>query len=157
MIMKNSIILILAVFFAFSCNQNTEQTTVNEETETLIPDKVKDGVFIHISEGENDPHKVLMPLKMALLMSEDKDVLVYMDIKAAELCVNEAEDIEHPEFDSFKSYIKQLKEAGVGLYVCPSCLKIAGLNPEDLIEGIDIASKDRFFDFTEGRILSLDY
>lgn len=38
---------------------------------------IGDGVFIHITQSYNDPHSVLMPLKMANMMAVDKDVLVY--------------------------------------------------------------------------------
>ena len=41
---------------------------------------VKDGVFIHISHGTDNPHRVLMALQMAELMSGSRDVLVYFDI-----------------------------------------------------------------------------
>jgi len=41
--------------------------------------------------------------------------------------------------------------------VCPGCLEAAGHKPEDVMEGVRIAQKDQFFDFTEGRILTLDY
>jgi hypothetical protein len=40
---------------------------------------------------------------------------------------------------------------------CPTCLKAAGKTPEDLAEGISVADKDKFFNFTKGRILSIDY
>jgi peroxiredoxin family protein len=45
----------------------------------------------------------------------------------------------------------------VGVYACPTCLKIAGYKPEDLIAGVQIAQKDKFFNFTKGRIITLDY
>jgi len=40
---------------------------------------------------------------------------------------------------------------------CPSCLKVAGKTPEDLLAGIKTADRDEFFSFTKGRILALDY
>jgi hypothetical protein len=43
------------------------------------------------------------------------------------------------------------------IYVCPICLKIAGFKPEDLIEGVQITQKDKFFSFTKGRILTMNY
>ena len=39
----------------------------------------------------------------------------------------------------------------------PTCLKIAGFKAEDLRPGIIIAQKDKFFNFTKGRIVTLDY
>jgi len=143
----------------FSCNQNASTTNAMAQDKQPAPElqKPKDGVFIHITEGYNDPHSVLMPLKMAMMMSKDKDVLVYMDIHAVELLVKDAKDMNYADFDSFQTYVRQLVDKGVGVYACPTCLKIAGFAPEDLIEGVQVAQKDKFFDFTEGRIITLDY
>jgi hypothetical protein len=41
--------------------------------------------------------------------------------------------------------------------VCPTCLKIAGFKPEDLIDGVQVAQKDKFFTITKGSIITLDY
>ena len=45
---------------------------------------VKDGVFVHISHGSDDPHRLLMALNMAKIMADDYDVLVYIDIKGVD-------------------------------------------------------------------------
>ncbi len=94
---------------------------------------------------------------MAVMMAKDKDVLVYMDIHAVELLVKGAKDVNFADFESAHTYIKQLADNKVGVYACPTCLKIAGFKPEDLMEGVQVANKDRFFDFTRGRIITLDY
>jgi len=98
-----------------------------------------------------------MPLKMAIMMSNDKDVLVYMDIHAVELLVKDAKDLNFADFESARAYIKQLTDKKVGVYACPTCLKIAGFKPEDLMDGVQVAQKDKFFNFTSGRIITLDY
>lgn len=158
-IMKKVFLLLTLVIFITSCNQNTkEDKTVGKEIQTIKDTvKPKDGVIIHISEGYNDPHKVLMPMKMAVMMAEDKDVLVYLDINAVELLVKGAKDLEHKDFDTFQTYLKQLIDKKAGVYACPTCLKAAGFKPEDLLEGVQTAQKDKFFNFTEGRIITLDY
>lgn len=66
------------------------------------------GVFVHISHGSDDPHRLLMGLQMAVTMAEDKK-------------------------------------------------DVAGVNSDDLRPGVTVARKDRFFSFTSGRILSIDY
>ena len=38
-----------------------------------------------------------------------------------------------------------------------ACMKVAGMEEGDLREGVQMAEKEQFFDFTEGRILTLDY
>ncbi len=155
--MKNLGLIFIVTLFILSCNQthSKEERTVKESCCTT--DSVRDGVFIHITESYNDPHKVLMPLKMAVMMSKDKDVLVYMDIHAVELLVKTSKDLNFADFESAHTYIKQLNERNVSVMACPTCLKIAGFKPEDLLDGVQIAQKDKFFGFTKGRIITLDY
>ena len=89
--------------------------------------------------------------------ADEKDVIVYADIHAVELLVKGAKDLTFSDFDSFQTYLKQLLDKNVGVYACPTCLAIAGFKPEDLMDGVQVAQKDKFFSFTKGRILALDY
>jgi predicted peroxiredoxin len=157
--MKNLALLILAIIMIASCSQKNPGTGENKETKSSMccSENIKDGVFIHITESYNDPHRVLMPLKMAVMMAMDKDVIVYMDIHAVELLVKGAKDLKFADFESAQTYIKQLADKKVGVYACPTCLKIAGFKPEDLMDGVQVAQKDKFFNFTKGRIITLDY
>jgi predicted peroxiredoxin len=157
--MKNLGLFISAFLLITSCNQTEKKPTeISHEHHTVASaDTVRDGVFIHITEGYGDPHRMLMPLKMAVMMSDDKDVLVYMDIHAVELLVKSSKDLNFADFESAHTYIAQLVDKKVGVYACPTCLKIAGFKPEDLMEGIQVAQKDKFFNFTSGRIITLDY
>lgn len=157
--MKNVGLLIMTGLLILSCNQKTGQSTDSQQEKQISvkEDPVKDGVFVHITESYDDPHRVLMPLKMAVMMANDKDVLVYMDIHAVELLVKGAKDLNYADFESFQTYLKQLLDKKVGVYACPTCLKLAGFKPEDLMEGVQMAQKDKFFDFTKGRIITLDY
>jgi predicted peroxiredoxin len=118
---------------------------------------VKDGVLIHVSSSPDYPQKVLMALKMAEIMSEDKDVLIYFDIKGVEVVLKESQDITCAQFPSSKTQLKKLIDKGVKVVVCPTCLQVAGKEAKDVMEGVKIANKDDFFTFTKGRILTLDY
>jgi predicted peroxiredoxin len=158
--MKTFTILFSGVFFLLSSCQlpsvkNDEKSS--DQTTHMCSDTIRDGVFIHITESYNDPHRVLMPLKMANMMAKDKDVLVYLDIHAVELVTKTSKDMEFADFDPLKKLLQGLIDKKVGVYACPTCMKIANIKPEDLMEGIQVASKDRFFDFTKGRIITLDY
>lgn len=148
--MKN-ISLILSVLFILSCSQSADNKIIADETLN------RDGIFIHITESYNDPHRVLMPLKMATMMADDKDVIIYMDIHAVELLVKGAKDLNFADFEPFQGYMKKLIDKNIPIYACPTCLKIAGFKPEDLIDGIQIAQKDKFFNFTNGRIIAMNY
>lgn len=124
---------------------------------TAVADEPRDGVFIHISHGTDNPHRVLMALNMAKIMSEDHDVLVYFDIRGVDVVLKDAEMISYSHFPDSKQQIKELPAQGVILMACPGCLKAAGKSSEDLAPGVRVADKEVFFSFTKGRILSLDY
>jgi predicted peroxiredoxin len=98
-----------------------------------------------------------MALNMAAIMSEDHDVLVYFDIKGVEVVLKDAPDIAFAQFASSKTQLAALSSKGVTLAACPGCLQAAGKTTADLAEGITVAEKARFFNFTKGRILTLDY
>jgi predicted peroxiredoxin len=98
-----------------------------------------------------------MALRMAELMAADRDVLVYFDIKGIEVVLADAPEIEHATFPAAHGQIQKLLDLGVPLLACPGCLEAAGKSAADLRPGVQVASKDAFFSFTEGRILTLDY
>ncbi len=142
------IIIVLCVMMALNgCQQQTSSRMASQ----------KDGVFIHISNGSNDPHRVLMALNMANIMSQDRDVLVYFDIKGIEVVLKDAPDLTYSHFPSSLTQISNLLQKGVPISVCPGCLKAAGKTEADVMPGVMIANKDAFFNFTKGRILTLDY
>jgi predicted peroxiredoxin len=117
----------------------------------------RDGVFIHISHGEEAPHRVLMALSMAGIMAEDRDVAVYFDITGVGVVLEDAADLKYKHFTSSKGQLAKLRDMDVVLMACPGCLKAAGKTPDDLAPGVQVADKDKFFAFTRGRILTLDY
>ncbi len=117
----------------------------------------RDGVFIHVSHGKDNPHRVLMALQMAALMAEDRDVLVYFDIQGIDVVLKDAADLTYSHFPSSRKQLTNLPKQGVILMACPGCLKAAGKSAADLAPGIQLADKDKFFSFTKGRILTLDY
>ena len=111
-------------------------------------DKVRDGVFLHISHGADAPHRLLMALKMAVTMAEgDRDVLVYCDIEA----------VTFEPFPSSVELLSRLAELKVKVLACPTCMKVAHVEASALRAGVQVAQRDLFFSFTKGRILSLDY
>jgi len=116
-----------------------------------------DGALIHLSNGSNDPHRALMALRMAELMSTDHPVIVYVDIKGIELVLKDAPNLEMDPFPGSRAQIRKLLDSGVKIYACPGCLKAAEKTAADLEPGVQVASKDAFFQFTRGRILTLDY
>lgn len=157
-------IYLLVLVLIMSCNPKPveKKSSKTDEMVEAMKDqqkvaKIKDGVFIHLSHGPEDPQRVLMALNMAKMMSDDKDVLLYLDIKGVFVVLKDAPDISFKAFPSSLQLLAELKEKGVEVIVCPGCLKAAEKTPEDVVDWVKIATKERFFDFTEGKIISIDY
>jgi predicted peroxiredoxin len=144
--------VLLGVTFGLLGCQNSQPVVAEEPAEPI-----RDGVFVHISHGPSDAHRVLMGLKMATVMAEDKDVLVYFDVEGVQAVLKETDDFTAEAFESVHQQLDGLLENGVPVYVCPTCLKNAGKTISEVRDGVKVAAKEAFFDFTDGRILTLDY
>ena len=142
------------VFFAMICVTAALLGATGVAQDTARP---RDGVFIHVSHGKDDPHRLLMALSIANMMADDHDVAVYFDIQAVEVVLKNAPDVSYAHFEPSGAQLAKLKQRGVSLMACPGCLKAAGKTAADLAPGILVADKARFFSFTKGRILTLDY
>ena len=149
------ILIILAIAMTLSAcirvNENpTPQMKISHISE-------KDGIFIHVKKGADHKHEVLMALGMANKFAKDYDVLMYFDIDGIEMVTKDAPNLEMDPFGSSDGLFNKLVDAGVTIFACPSCMQVAGVNPSDLRTGVTVAEKEEFFDFTDGRILSIDY
>lgn len=126
-------------------------------TAALPAAAVRDGVFIHVSSGPDEPHRLLMALRMADLMSADKDVMMYFDIEGVKALTKSAPDVKHEGFESSRAMLGRLLGKGIRIQACPGCLKAAGFEAGDLADGVSLADRKDFTGFTKGRILSLTY
>ena len=150
--MKKTLILFLLPLLLSACVQVKTETEAAPEQEPKT-----DGAFIHISKGSEDTHDVLMALMLADKFSTSNDVLVFFDKGGIEMVSKEAPNLEMEPFDSSDDIFKRLVDLDVSILACPACMKVSGLTEDDLREGVQMAEKEQFFDFTEGRILTLDY
>ncbi|MCF8367216.1 MAG: DsrE family protein [Bacteroidales bacterium] len=149
--MKKFFLFLFAVMALAACQQ-----TIEEEKElTTQVENVKDGMFIHVTSA--DPHRVLMAFQMAAMVSEDHDVAMYFDIEGVKVLLKDAPDLEYAQFPSSHTQIKNLTAKRITIMACPGCLKAAGYTPDDLMKEISVANKETFFNFTKGRIITLDY
>ncbi len=103
---------------------------------------VKDGVFFHISTGSDNPARVVIPLRVAEIMAEDKEVLIYFDIEGIEVVFKDT-DLEFSQTSSL-TILKKLIDKGVQVYACRVSLNAVGKTEEDLIEGVTLANKATF-------------
>lgn len=131
---------------------------VNDMPDVITTSKpATDGAFIHISKGSADTHTVLMALMLADKFSTSNDVLVFFDKDGIEMVTKDAPNLGMDPFDNSDDIFKRLVDLDVTILACPACMKVAGIEKEDLRDGVKMAEKEQFFDFTKGRILTLDY
>ncbi len=120
---------------------------------------VRDGLFIHLSHAYDDVNRASMALSLAVKLADTVDVLVFCDLEAVKLLTKTA---EHPAMSTDhymcpKDALTELRRMKVPIIACPMCMKAANIKPEDLVEGVTVATRDKFFSFTQGRIVTLDY
>lgn len=115
----------------------------------------KDGFLVHLSS--KDPHRVSMALSFALNMANDYDVFVFVDVEGVKAVLKDAESIRFKNFEATRTMIDKLLKAGVQIAVCPMCLEALGHTQYDLISGLKLIDKKDFFNFTSGRIITIDY
>jgi len=152
--MKKIYLLFAIALAAFSCIRVNENPAPDVNMSSYAE---TEGIFIHVKQGADNPHEVLMALSMATKFAPDYDVLMYFDIDGIEMVTNDAPDLKMKPFGSSDELFRELVNSGVTIFACPGCMKVAGVEPSDLRSGVTPAEKHEFFDFTDGRILSIDY
>lgn len=152
--MKNFILISAIALLAASCIRVNENPNPNANLSSYAE---TEGIFIHVKQGADNPHEVLMALSMATKFESDYDVLMYFDIDGIEMVTDDAPNLEMEPFGSSDELFRKLVNSGVTIFACPGCMKVAGIEPSDLRSGVTVAEKHEFFDFTDGRILSIDY
>lgn len=158
--MKKILGLLLIAALAVSCiNVDVEEDAAKAMEKGKKSTKYETtGVFVHITHGSDDAHRALMGLMMATKMTESKDVAVYLDINAIELVLKNGEPVTFEDhFPPSDEMISKLLEKGVPVMACPGCMKVKGITEDMLMDGVQVASKETFFSFTGGGILTLDY
>jgi len=152
--MKNLFVIISIVLLSVSCIRVNENPVPSANLSFHSGD---DGLFLHVTKGADHQHEVLMALSMATKFMDTHDVLIYFDIHGIEMVTKYAPNLEMEPFGSSDALFEKLINGGVTLFACPGCMKVEGVSASDLRTGVRVADKDEFFDFTNGRILSLDY
>ena len=117
------------------------------------------GYLFHLSTGPEDPRRVLVPLTLAMMISNDgTPVQLFLDQKGVLVAHKDAKPISHPDFPkNSEELLTILAKRGVGIAVCPLCMKGEKMTKEDLREGAVLFSPDKLSSFTDGRIITMDW
>ena len=117
------------------------------------------GYLFHLSTGDEDARRVLVPLTLAMMISNDgTPVQLFLDQKAVLVTHKDAKPISHPDFPKNSTELLDiLVKRGIGIAVCPLCMKGEKMTKEDLREGAALFSPDKLSSFTDGRIITMDW
>lgn len=145
---KTLIIGVLSLLFAISCSA-----------------RGTDGVIVHISSGpETDigSHRIIMGLNLAYnAANTGRKVLVFFDVHGVSVPLKTAVDVTHAShaegIPSAQEALRLILDKGGRIMVCPACLQQAGYSADDLIDGAEMGKIDTLFQFTDGRIITLDF
>lgn len=158
--MKKIVLFAGLIALLAGCNNATDKKDSGEPLSFVSSDSsLRDGLFIHLSHGYEDVNRASMALSLAVKVADTVDVIVFCDLEAVKLLTKTA---EHPAMSADhymcpKDALDELRKMHVTIMACPMCMKAAGIKAEDLIDGVIVAKRDKFFNFTGGRILTLDY
>lgn len=151
--------MLIAVLAASCINLDVDENAAKALEDMEKTAKIKNtGVLVHITHGSDDAHRALMGLMMATKMAESKDVAIYLDINAIELVLKDAGPVTFEDhFPPSDEMIKKLINEGVTIMACPGCMAVMDVTEDMLMEGVIVAQKEKFFNFTKGGIITLDY
>ena len=117
----------------------------------------RDGVLIHVTAGQDDPHRVLTALLTAENLAKDMDVLVYFDVRGVEVALRESKNLSFHHLPFSRDQIRKLANMGIPVLACPDSLVAIGKSEADLMPGVKPAKPGDLHSFTRGRFLTLDY
>ncbi len=161
-----------ALFLGLGCNSKTQANENNKEESTPAKNENQESApkpaenvtangsttyLIHLSQGSNDPYRVVLALKMALDLAEKGKVMLYLDHKGTEIAFKETEEIVYAPFPPHRKTLDKLIETGAMVKVCEPCLQASWKKKEDVIKGIGMFSPDDIISLSSGQVLTLSY
>lgn len=104
-VMKSIGLFVAGGLILLSCSRDSGKPDngITDRSTAEFSAPASNGVNIHVTESYNDPHRVLMPLKMAVLMSTDKDVVASADMDAPEMVVKGTAVLTKDDFESLQT------------------------------------------------------
>jgi predicted peroxiredoxin len=153
--------MMVGVFFAMLivAEAFAQQGQMGHGMKEMKGQRADTGYLFHLSSGPDEARRVLVPLTLAMMISNDgTPVQLFMDQEAVVVAHKDAEPISHPDFPkNSEELLNILVERGIGIAVCPLCMKGENMTKEDLRDGAVLFSPDKLSSFTDGRIITMDW
>jgi len=117
-----------------------------------------DNVVVALSCGTDNPNRATRGLFFAMMAhKQGKSASVFLLDEGVFLARKGlAENVQAATGDRADDHLSYLQEFGVPIYVCTPCAAARGIGAEDLVEGAEMATGDRFIHLAcDGAVISL--
>jgi sulfur relay (sulfurtransferase) complex TusBCD TusD component (DsrE family) len=127
---------------------------------TVLGQEEGDRLVVHVKSGDpkdyDEVHAATMAMDLANhTQNAGMNVTVFLDVNGVHL------GLQQPSFilNGANAMLKNLIANGATVIVCPPCLTEAGYSPEDLAEGVQLASpeEETMAHVLSGNVTVIDY
>jgi predicted peroxiredoxin len=135
-------VVALAILLIAGCTAEVD-TQVSDSLGEAAPGPV---VVMNIVSGIADPHPVTMALQLAgHALDDGREVVLFFNVKGAAVpTIDLPEDLAFHD-RPMKELIENLITRGASVLVCPHCMQALDIGEEDLLEGVEVASRETLF------------
>lgn len=104
-------------------------------------------VVLNLTSGKEDLHAATMGLQLAgHALADGRRVVMFFNVRAPELVIKKSN--EHLSFGGnppIGKMVEDLLKSGAEAMVCPSCMKVMGVDEGELMPGVKVATRESLF------------
>ena len=103
-------------------------------------------VLFNITSGPDDAHPVTMALQLAgHALDDGREVVLFFNVKGVSIPTKDLPaDLAYHD-KPIAGLLDGLIDRGATALACPHCMKAEGITAEDLVEGVQVASREKVF------------
>lgn len=104
-------------------------------------------LVLNVVSGREDVHAVTMALQLANHALDDgREAVLFLNVRAPDLARRDLPDsLALRGNPGIRTMIADLVKRGAHVLVCPSCAKVMGVTKEDLVDGVNFATRESLF------------
>lgn len=104
--------------------------------------------LLNCQHGTDNLERATIAFILATSASKTCETAVFLSSDATGLCVRGALDGQVAEgYEPIADLVAQYQANGGQIWVCPVCVRVKGLKPDDLLPGVEVAGAPRTMDY----------
>lgn len=106
--------------------------------------------LINCQDGRNNVERATISFILAVSASKSSETAVFITSDASYLCIKgHAENLVAEGHEPLASLMTDFINNGGKIWLCPACVRAKNIDPETLIEGVEIAGAPRTMAYLE--------